>query len=127
MNNEKENKQNVIAFYDLMFNQCQPENAIKKYVGDTYIQHNPHVGHGKAAFIEYFTRMANEYPGKKVEFKKIIAENNFVVLHCHQTWPGDKEYAGIDIFRIDDNGKIVEHWDALQVIPDKSANGNTMF
>jgi predicted SnoaL-like aldol condensation-catalyzing enzyme len=127
MNNTAENKQNVVAFYDLMFNQCRPEEAIQKYVGDTYIQHNPHVGDGKAAFIEYFTRMAQEYPGKRVAFKKVIAEDNFVVLHCHQIWPGDQEYAGVDIFRIDEAGKIAEHWDALQLIPDKSANENGMF
>jgi predicted SnoaL-like aldol condensation-catalyzing enzyme len=127
MSNLSENKNNAVAFYDLMFNQCEPKEAIEKYAGDVYIQHNPHVGDGKEAFIEYFVRMAKEYPGKKVEFRKVIAEDNFVVLHCYQHWPSDKEYAGIDIFRFNEDGKIVEHWDVLQVIPGTSANGNSMF
>ena len=121
------NKKNAVEFYDLMFNQCKPQEAMNKYAGDVYIQYNPHVGDGKEAFVEYFIRMANEYPGKKVFFKKIIAEDHFVVLHCHQIWPGDEEYAGIDVFRFDDNGKIVEHWDVLQVVPKESKNNNTMF
>ena len=123
----KNNKKNAIAFYDLMFNQCKPGEAVAKYVGADYIQHNPHVGDGKNAFIEYFERMAIEFPKKKVVFKRSIAEDNLVVLHCHQHWPNDNDYAGIDIFRFDKDGKIVEHWDTLQIIPLSSKNNNGMF
>lgn len=123
------NKRNVVAFYDLMFNQCKPVQAIEQYAGATYIQHNPHVADGKQAFIDYFQRMASQYPGKRVHFKRVLAEGNYVVLHCHQEWPTDehKNWAGIDIFRVDDAGKVVEHWDVLQVVPPHSANNNSMF
>ena len=126
-NQLEENKQNSIAFYKLMFNHCKPEEAIERYTGDQYIQHNPHVPDGKSGFIEYFNKINSEYPDKKVHIKRAIAEDDLVVLHTYQEWPTDDDYATIDIFRFDENGKIVEHWDVLQPVPDEMAHENGMF
>ncbi|GBE29048.1 SnoaL-like domain protein [bacterium BMS3Bbin04] len=126
-NTTDENRQNAMAFYDLMFNQCRPREAVEQFVGKIYIQHNPEVADGKQAFIDYFEKMAAEYPDKRVDFIRSLADGDLVVLHCHQQWPGDHDYAGMDIFRFDADGKIVEHWDVLQIVPDKSAHDNGMF
>jgi predicted SnoaL-like aldol condensation-catalyzing enzyme len=111
-----------------MFNQNNPAEAIKRYVGEVYIQHNPAVANGKTLSLSILKGWQKS-PGKRVHFKRGIAEGNYVVLHRYQEWPGDisSNWAGIDIFRLDDNGKIVEHWGVLQRIPEKSANDNTMF
>lgn len=99
----------MTAFYDLMFNKCEPRLAMERHAGADWVQHNPHVPTGKEGFIAYFEWIARDFPGKQVVFERVIAENDFVVLHCHQTWPGSDAYAGIDVFQLDDDSKVVEH------------------
>lgn len=120
------NKQNAIAFYEMAY-RGNPSRAVELYVGDEYIQHNPLVGNGPQPFIDYFERMQREYPDKDIEFVRAIAEGNLVALHTHQTWPEGIEYVTMDFFRFDTDGKIVEHWDALQEIPKETKNGHTMY
>ena len=120
------NKENAIAFYKMSYD-GNPKKAVELYVGEEYIQHNPLVGNGKQAFIDYFERMAQEYPNKSIEFVRSVAEKNMVALHTHQVWPDGDEYVTMDFFRFDAEGKIIEHWDAMQEIPNETANGNTMY
>ena len=124
--NLEANKQNAIAFYRTAY-LGDPASAVERYVGDKYIQHNPLVGDGKKAFIEYFNEMARDYSDKKIEFVRIVAEDDLVALHTHQIWPGNDEYVTMDFFRFDENGKIVEHWDSMQPVPGQSKNDNPMY
>lgn len=124
--NLEENKANAIEFYKMSYD-GKPRKAVELFVGSEYIQHNPLVGDGKEPFIEYFEKMAKDYPNKSIEFVRSIAEDNIVALHTHQVWPGNDEYVTMDFFRFDDKGKIVEHWDSMQQIPKSSANENTMY
>jgi predicted SnoaL-like aldol condensation-catalyzing enzyme len=120
------NKANAIAFYRTAY-EGNPGKAVELYVGDTYIQHNPGVEDGPRGFVEYFERMQKEYPEKSIEFVRSVAQGDLVALHTHQTWPGGEEYVTMDFFRFDKQGKIVEHWDAVQRIPETTASGNSMF
>nr|WP_299486051.1 ester cyclase [uncultured Allomuricauda sp.] len=120
------NKENAIAFYKMAY-EGNPKKAVQLYIGKEYIQHNPDVADGTQGFISYFERMQKEYPNKDIEFVRCIAEGNLVALHTHQTWPGNDQYVTMDFFRFDETGKIREHWDAIQQIPKKSANPNTMY
>lgn len=124
---EELNKKVVTEFYELAFNQHKPTEAAKKYFGDKYIQHNPQVPNGAAAFYNYFEGFFKENPKSHVKIHRVIADGDLVALHLHsKTDKKDLGRAIVDIFRLE-NGKIVEHFDVVQPVPAKTANGNTMF
>jgi predicted SnoaL-like aldol condensation-catalyzing enzyme len=127
MSDLEENKKQVVAFYNLVFIQNEVLDAVERFVGDEFIQHNPHIETGKQGFIKFFERMAVEHPRKRVTVKRAFAEGDHVILHCLQEWPGQQSLATVDIFRLDRLGRIVEHWDVMQAMPQRSNNPNGMF
>lgn len=120
------NKENAIAFYKTAF-EGNPEKAVKLYVGNRYIQHNPVVEDGPKGLFKYFNKMKEEYPEKSVTFLRSVAEGNLVALHTRQKWPGNEAYVTKDFFRFNNDGKIVEHWDAIQKVPEATAHQNGMY
>jgi predicted SnoaL-like aldol condensation-catalyzing enzyme len=124
----EQNKRNVIAYYERAFNDHEPEDAVERYVGSEYIQHNPMAPDGRDAFIGFVRGYVEQFPQLRIEIKRAIAEGDLVMTHgLLKTSPDDRGTAAADIFRLDENGKIVEHWDVLQPVPETSANDNTMF
>ena len=121
------NKKLVTDFYEGVFLKHQVKAYADQYIGEKYIQHNPHVPDGKAPFVNYFTGHFKENPDAKSVIKRAVAEGDLVFLHVHSTQNAqDHGVAVVDIFRVE-NGKIVEHWDVQQEVPANAANSNTMF
>ena len=128
MADAERNKQNVIGFYTLAFNEKKPEEAVDRSIGSEYIQHNPQAPDGADAFIQFVKAFTGQFPELRVEIKRAIGEGDLVVTHgLLKTSPDDRGTAAADIFRLDENGKIVEHWDVLQPMPETSANDHPMF
>ncbi len=123
----EQNKNIVVDFYQGVFQKHEVKAYSDRYIGNQYIQHNPHVPDGKTPFVNYFTQYFKENPDAKSTIKRVVADGDLVWLHVHSTQNSkDLGTAVVDIFRIE-NGKIVEHWDVQQQVPKPSANKNTMF
>lgn len=120
------NKQTVIAYLEQAINARQPAEAAAAHLGRSYIQHNPQVADGADAFVGFMTGFTQQFPELQLDIKRVIAEDDLVVTHSTlRLHPGDRGSAVMDIFRLED-GRIVEHWDVLQPIPDQAANPNSM-
>lgn len=125
---EQLNKQNVLAFYELGLNQKQGQAAVDKYVGSRYVQHNPGAADGPQGFVKFIDFLRAKFPQSHSEIKQAFADGDYVILHVHAVRePGTRGDAIVDIFKLDDQGKIIEHWDVVQPIPDQTANSNGMF
>ena len=120
------NKKIVQEFYNLLINKKDFKSA-SKYIGNRYIQHNPLVAEGPEGLKALVDFLKSDYPDARSEIKRIFAEGDYVLIHVHSVRiPNTRGRAIFDLFRLE-NGKIVEHWDAIQEIPEWSANANGMF
>lgn len=123
---QQNNKEKVIQFYEKAINEKDFE-AAEAYLGDRYIQHNPMAADGKEGLKKFIGYLKAKAPQYHSEIKRAFADRDCVILHVHNIpAPGARGKAIVDIFRLE-NGKIVEHWDVIQEIPEKSANANGMF
>jgi predicted SnoaL-like aldol condensation-catalyzing enzyme len=123
----EQNKRIAIAFYEKLINDFDPDTAFKLYGGDTYKQHTPVIEDGRKGVTKFIGWLHSNYPSSRMEIKRAFSDGDMVILHCH--WiqsPGELGNAVVDFFRLE-NGKVVEHWDVIQPIPESSLNDNTMF
>ncbi|WP_345431531.1 nuclear transport factor 2 family protein [Actinoallomurus vinaceus] len=126
MSDQQRNKQIVRDFAELAFNAKRPAEAVAAYIGPRYVQHNPEAPDGPEAFVAFVTGCGERFPKLSLDVRRVIAEDDLVVLHSlFTTSPEDRGTAAVDIFRLED-GKIVEHWDVVQPVPETAANGNGM-
>jgi predicted SnoaL-like aldol condensation-catalyzing enzyme len=114
----------VQGFLDRVFNRGNPARAVEQFARASYVHYGRMVIGGKNAFIECFERLARDYPATRVEFRHVIAEGDFVVVHCRYQWSHDDGSEGIEIFRLDGFGNILEHWGVIERIPGRSADSN---
>jgi predicted SnoaL-like aldol condensation-catalyzing enzyme len=127
MADTQKNKQTALAYYNLVINDKRPAEAVDNYGGSHYIQHDPQTPDGFEAFIENITGLVEQFPQMSLEIKRVVAEGDLVVTHSLlKTSPEDRGTAAADFFRLE-NGKIVEHWDVFQPVPESAANEHPMF
>jgi predicted SnoaL-like aldol condensation-catalyzing enzyme len=120
------NKKTVAAFEEAALNQ-KDFDAASKYLGPRYTQHNPNAADGPEGLKGYITFLRDKFPNNHSESKHIFADGDYVIVHDHAVRePGTRGFAIVNIYKLE-NGKVVEHWDVIQPIPEKAANNNGMF